>query len=188
MNAKRFNRFVSRVLPVVRAYAYQAFAAFDPDRRAECVAEAVSAAFVSFVSLLKRRRASKVTPGRLAYFAVKHVRSGRHVGGSQNGAQDGMTPRNGRSPVRFGTIEDLPYVLQDALVDNTQPPVPEQAAFRIDFSAFLAGQPEKKQEVAMLLAQGHRAKDVASAVGVSPGRVTQIRQELHEEWSATASA
>ena len=186
MNAKRFNRFVSSVLPVVRAYAYRAFAGYDAERREEYVAEAVSAAFVSFVSLLKRGRARRVTAGRLAYFAVKHVRNGRHVGGSQNGARDAMTTRDGRSPIRFGTIDDLPTVFHDALVDNTQSPVSEQAAFRIDFAEFLSGQSEKKQEVAVLLAQGHRGKDVATMVGLTPGRVTQIRQELDTEWSAAS--
>jgi len=186
MDAKRYDSFVSAVLPVVRAYAYRACAGYNAEYREDFIAEAVSAAFVSFASLLKRGCASRVTAGRLAYFAVKHVRSGRHVGGSQNGAKDAMTPRNGRSPVRFGTIDDLPYVLHHALVDNTRSPVPEQAAFRIDFSTFLAEQPEKKQKVAVLLAQGHRGKDVATMVGITPGRVTQIRQELDCEWSAAS--
>jgi hypothetical protein len=183
MDSRPYETFVATVLPTVEAYAGRACVGQSREAREEFVAEATAAAFVSYVSLLKRGRATKVTPGRLAYFAVKHVRNGRHVGGSRNG-RDAMTPRDGRSPMRFGTIDDLPIVFHDALVDNTRSPVPDQAAFRIDFGEFLTEQPEKKQEVAVLLAQGHRAKDVATVVGVSPGRVTQIRQELDSEWSA----
>lgn len=88
---------------------------------------------------------------------------------------------------RYGTMRDLPGELQEALIENTRSPVSEQAAFRVDFPTFLAGQSGKKRKVANLLAVGNRATDVARTIGVCPGRITQIRRELFRDWQSFQS-
>jgi hypothetical protein len=184
MTPEKRHHFVTVILPVIQRYALWKFAGCDPCQREEKSAEAVAAAFVSYVSLVKRGRDEQVTAKNIAYFAVKRVRSGRRVGGSQDKARDVLSNRNGVTVARFGTIRDLPNSMHAALAENARSPVPEQVAFRIDFPAFSAGQPRKKREVAELLAIGNRAKEVSRLVGVSPSRVTQIRRGLQRDWLA----
>ena len=56
------------------------------------------------------------------------------------------------------------------------------AAFRVDFSAWLVGLPERKRRVAELLAEGHEGFVVARLVGIAQSRVSQLRGELAENW------
>ena len=58
----------------------------------------------------------------------------------------------------------------------------DEAAFRVDFGRWLADLPERKRQMAELLLQGHRTGDVAGMVGVSQGRVSQVRLELEADW------
>ena len=67
--------------------------------------------------------------------------------------------------------------------DNRVSPA-DEACFKIDFEGWLAGLPERKRRVAELLAEGHEPGVVARIVGVSPGRVSQLRHELELSWGA----
>jgi len=51
-----------------------------PDVQAECVAEGVAMAWSAFRSA--RRRGKAVTAGNLAWYTIKALLSGRHLGGS----------------------------------------------------------------------------------------------------------
>jgi hypothetical protein len=184
MTQDKRHHFAIVILPIVERYARMVFSWCSPDEREERTAEAVAAAFVGYVSLVNRGRDREVTAWSLAFIAARRARSGRHVGGSQDKATDVMTKGNGFTVLRFGTMRDLPSELHEALIENTRSPVPEQAAFRIDFPEFLASQSGKKRRVAKLLAVGNRATDVAHTVGVSPSRVTQIRRQLCQDWQS----
>jgi hypothetical protein len=174
--------FTDSVLPIVERYARRVFSWCNPEERDERTAEAIASAFEGYASLVRRRRDREVTAWSLAFIAARRVKSGRHVGGSQNRAADVMTKGHNFMVLRFGTIHDLPCELHEALIDNARSPVPEQAAFRIDFPVFLSRQSGKKRKVAALLAVGNRATDVARTVGVSPSRVTQVRRQLCQDW------
>src|SRR5262249_25472721 len=73
---------------------------------------------------------------------------------------------------------------EQRLADNTQTPVPEQANFRLSFPVFLSNLPERDRDLAEFLSLGHEAKEAAKAFGLSPGRVTQLRQRLCRRWFA----
>jgi hypothetical protein len=60
--------------------------------------------------------------------------------------------------------------------------VDEQAAFNIDFPAWLATLPAVKRRVAEKLARGHGTGEAARVTGVSAGRVSQLRRELADSW------
>jgi hypothetical protein len=72
--------------------------------------------------------------------------------------------------------------LGEALHDNTQTPPDEQCAFRIDFPAWRASRTERDRRILDDLMLGERALDVAARHGLSPGRVSQLRRELHDDW------
>src|SRR5437660_1185535 len=79
------------VLPEIRSRAALCFRSLMGEAREEATQEAVASACVAFRALSRRGRLGPVTAGTLTSYAVKHVRSGRHVGGSQEGAKDVMS-------------------------------------------------------------------------------------------------
>ena len=67
--------------------------------------------------------------------------------------------------------------------DNRVGPA-DEAAFRVDFEAWLGSLPDRKRRVAELLAEGHEGVVVARLVGIAPSRVCQLRRELEASWRA----
>jgi len=76
----------------VEAHAALCFRHLPAEARAEATQEAIASACVAFHRLAACGKLRSATPGTLADFAVRHVHSGRHVGGSQIGARDVLSP------------------------------------------------------------------------------------------------
>jgi hypothetical protein len=70
------------------------------------------------------------------------------------------------------------------LVDNRRTPVPDQAAFRIDFPSWLSTLSARDRRIVSDLAAGERTGDVARKFDVSAGRISQMRGQLKESWEA----
>src|SRR5205823_10466559 len=135
------------------------------------------------------------------FLVARAVKSGRRACGMER-AEDVMSPVAQQR--HSFTLEALPsstrrsfealYGLvngqQDAdayeerLRDNTVTPPPDAAAFRIDWSHFLARLSERDRQLAHFLSLGRRAKVAAKKLKLSPGRVTQLRQQWFKEWLA----
>src|SRR5665213_3453085 len=80
------------ILPAVRTHAKIQFRKLPAERREDAVQEAVAAACVSYQELAARGQLDVAHPGTVADFAVRRVKSGRHVGGNQDAAKDVMSP------------------------------------------------------------------------------------------------
>jgi hypothetical protein len=189
-----------QLYPLVERHAQFVFRGRPRAERDEAVAEAVAAAFASYVRL-KARGKDPVHdfPWAVAIYATLHVKDGRHVGG-RSSSQDALARKAQRRRafsvepllVSTRTSHESLYATvrgqreQDAfeerLRDNVQTPVPEQVAFRLDFPAFLRTLTERDRQLALALAAGQPAKEVAHRWGLSPGRITQLRQQWHREW------
>jgi hypothetical protein len=74
-------------------------------------------------------------------------------------------------------------LLTDALCDNAQTPVPDQVAFRHDFPLWRLTRTQRDQRVIDELLVGERPLAISRKHGISPGRVSQLRREFHEDWS-----
>jgi len=70
----------------------------------------------------------------------------------------------------------------EAVVEDTHTPVAEQAAFRIDFPAWLKVLTKRNRRIAEALALGHGTGEVARHFRVSESRVSQLRRELCQSW------
>src|SRR5262249_47920652 len=68
----------------------------------------------------------------------------------------------------FSTLGGNP--LEEALVDNTQTPPPEQVAFRLDFPAWLKTRSDRDRRLAEDLMTGERTLHVSTKFGLSPAR------------------
>lgn len=179
MMSHQHQLFNTHILPTVEGHARRRFgAAADP------VAEAVALAWAWSRRLWERGKRPEAFGGAIAKFAVKAVRSGRRAAGTMR-RRDAMNPiaqaRVGFYVAKlldFETLSDNP--LAEALHDNTRTPPPDAAAFRIDWPRFLALQPERERRMAEQLASGEPANVVARRLGVSAGRLTQLRKRLRD--------
>lgn len=175
------------ILPVIERHARVYFRHVRcPHKKDDCVAETVALAWKWFVRLAQRGKDASEFVSALATLAARAVRSGRRVCG-QEPARDAMSPlaqqRHGFAVEKLPDVSTLtgnPY--DEALADNTQTPVPEQAAFRADFPRWRCSHPPRDRDLIDRLMLGERTKDVAGALGISPGRVSQKRREFHAGW------
>ena len=170
-----------------------------PHKKAEAMAETVALAWKWFCRLAERGKDVMDFPGAFAALAARAVKSGRRAVGMEK-TKDVMSPLAQR---RFGfTVEPFSTstrrsdaaihsvvndkqaidAYEDRLKDNTVTPPPDAAAFRLDFPPFLGSLSPRDRAMAMFLSLGHSNKRTAAKFGVSPGRVTQLRQQWQRAW------
>ena len=80
------------------------------------------------------------------------------------------------------TLSESP--IQEALIDNTQTPPDEQAAFRIDFPAWRGTHSDANRSIIDEMMRGERTQDLAEQFRMSEGRVSQLRRQFHDEWQS----
>jgi len=182
-------------LKAVEDAARFAFRRYRRQDREEAVAEARAAAWSAWTGLLRRGKdplAVGVTG--IANNAIRYVRNGRRVGNTTcgRGAMDVFRKAQKARDFKVVSLDSNDQFIPGSLVgtwkewlacDNRVGPA-DEAAFRLDFSAWLAGLPERKRWVAELLAEGHEGVVVARLVGIAQSRVSQLRGELAENWLA----
>ena len=181
MMARLHRIFNRRILPVVEGHARRKFGA-DDDK----VQEARALAWKWCRRQWRQGKRPQDWAGAIATFAARAVRSGRKLTGmirSKDALNEIAWRRFGFtvSPLPdFSTLSSNPF--SEALADHGQAPVPDHVAFRCDWPTFLAQQSARDQRMAELLGRGERANVVARQIGVSPGRLTQLRQALMRRW------
>ena len=156
-----------------------------PDTRADLAAEVLALAWRQFARLHRRGKDPGTFVTTLALRCSQAVRAGRRLVRSDS-ARDALSPV---AKVRHGfAVERLPHPrceaphLAEALADNTRTPVPEQAAFRLDFPRWRAEFRPRTRAILDALAGGERTGDVARRFGISMGRVSQLRQVFAASW------
>ncbi|QDU89321.1 hypothetical protein Pla175_27100 [Pirellulimonas nuda] len=138
----------------------------------DACSEAVAQAALNYYRLAEQGRASVAFATPLARYAVRVGRAGRRLGSSPAG-RDALGP--GRRGEAAGWAE---------LVADPRATPAEIAAVRIDFRDWLGRLPAAKRRLAVALAEGESTGDAARRLGVSAGRVSQLRRDLAESWRA----
>lgn len=181
------STFEAAVLPRVRRHARVAFRHPGAEAKEEATAEAVALAWGWYLRLVRRGKDVRRFPSAVATFAARQVRCGRRLTGQEAG-QDVLSPlaqrRHGfrTRPLTAGDARASSDPLADRLRDNTVTPPPDQAAFRIDYPAWLARLRERDRRIARDMAAGETTQALARQHAVSAGRVSQLRRELHADW------
>lgn len=182
-------------LPRVRAVARFATRRVPcPDAREELEAEAVALAWRAYVALLRRGKDPATFVTTLARRAAQAVLNGRRVCGADK-IRDALSPlARLRGRVRVDRLGDRvvadrrrrpgEVVAAELVAADPRVRVPDQAAFRVDFPRFRGGLPGAKRAALDLLAAGWGTGAAAARLGVSAGRVSQLRRELAEGWAA----
>jgi len=175
------------ILPRVEAHAKVFFRHLRcPGKLDDAIAETIAIAWKWFVNATRKGKNVHEFVSTLATFAARHVRAGRRVCGQEK-AGDVLSPLAQQrkhftvSPLPVGS-EKIGNVFEEALRDNTQSPVPDQAVFRIDFPAWLGTVNNRQRAVADDLMLGDRPWIVAERHKLSQGRISQIRRELLQSW------
>ena len=173
------------VLPAVRTHARVCFRKLPRNDREEAVAEATASAFASYCSLARRGRLNGVYPSTLATYAVHTVRNDRHVGGSQS-SKDVLSPlarRRRRFVLGSLTPPRGEGGWRAVAVEDSRVSPADQAAFNLDFRAWLAGLTRRDRRIINRLAAGEGTTAVAERFGLSPGRVSQLRRSFERSWT-----
>ena len=189
------NSIFLALLPKVETHAGIQFRSLPAADHEEALAEARAAAFVIVHSAVKNGNTHRLSPSTVARYAVLHVKGGGHVGSGVDARRDAMSRKarrqNGFSLVGLGRL-DVP--IYNCLIDAGRPvwgqrllhdrrtnPA-DQAAFRIDMSAFLAGQADRTRTLLSLLAAGHKSAEAADRMGITPAAISQRRKRALREW------
>jgi hypothetical protein len=160
-----------------------------PHRRADAVQETIALCWKWFLRATRQGKDVSSFVSMLAAYATRAVRSGRRLCGQER-RRDVLSSR--AQQLEHFTIQSLPTYetgvedndTVDALRDNTKTPPDEQAAFRIDFAAWLEQLGERKCQLAQDMAMGHHTLDLAEKYHTSQGRISQLRREFHNDWCA----
>ena len=193
-------RFVT-ILPRIERHAQVYFRDLRcPHHKAEAVQETVALAWRHFLGLVERGKDPLTFPAVFAAYAARHVRCGRRLCGQEKG-KDAMSRTAQRR--RGFRVEALPSstatsfeeryagvggqrrqdAFEERLRDNTLTPVPDQVAFRLDFPAWLATLTPRERRLVGEMANNERTLDLGRRFGLSPGRISQLRRELHTDWT-----
>ena len=156
------------------------------DKKADCISEMLGLCWKWWLRLVDRGKNPAKFVSVLASYAARAVRSGRRVCGQER-ARDALSTV---APQRHSfTVSSLPQTstlnpnpLQEALIDNTRSPVPDQVQFRCDFPEWLLTHTRRDRTLAIEMAKGERTSALAHRFKISPARVSQIRRQLHDSW------
>lgn len=177
-----------KVLPPVQQHAAIRFRRLAADKREEAIQETIAAACSIYQLAAAQGKLNVVRPGPLADFAVRHVRTGRHVGGSQGAAGDVMSPVcQRRHNVRVSSyFESQSAHVADgwrqAVMADRKVPVPELAAFRIDFGRWFQTFSRRDRSIISALIAGEDPSTIADRFSISRGRASQLRRHYEREW------
>jgi len=189
---QEFTRTISAVEDAVR-FAFRR--RLRPQEFEEALAEALAAAWSAWHGLIKRGK-DPVAVGvhGIATNAIRNVRQGRRVGnkGGGRGAMDvyhcKAQAKSGFMLVSLDSGDGTPADSsgkgdwRDWLAEAKTCTPADLAASRIDLAGWLSRLPERKRRIFETLAQGHDGIVVARRLGLSPGRVSQVRAELEASW------
>jgi hypothetical protein len=193
------GQFVEVVLPRIQTHAALVFRDFKADEKDELTADAFALAWKWMVRLVQRGKDPTKFPTAIATLVCRAVKCGRRLIGQEK-AKDALSRRAQR---RHGfRVEQMPATTRTSheglyavvggqrmldrweafLQDNVKTPIPDQVNFRLSFPRFMDGQQDRTRRIAEFLALGNSAKAAAQKFGLSPCRITQIRQRLCKDW------
>jgi hypothetical protein len=189
------QQFVAYLPAVENAarFAFRRRYRMRPQNYEEARAEAVAAAWSAWIGLLRKGKDPRqVGVHGIANNVIRHVKNGRRLGNSHCG-------RSARDVHHRKAQAAGGYTIR-SLDGNGQPATPstggwrdwiayhhrytpaDEAAFRIDFVAWLASLPQRRRKTAELLAEGYGTLEVARCMGVTPAAVSLARRALEKSW------
>ena len=142
---------------------------------------------MAYARLIERGQADRALPSPLARFAIAQVRAGRRVGNRlrisdvlSNNAQY----QKGFQVEALDQFDEEEECWQQVLIDDKRATPADVAACRIDFAEWLRRLTARLRKIALALGSGETTKDAAKQFGLSPARISQLREWLRKSWEA----
>jgi hypothetical protein len=175
------------MLPRIRKQAAYYLRHLSTQERTEGVQEIVASAFVNYVRMIERGKSELAYAGPLARYGACRYLTGRRVGNRMNGHDISSDYCQRQTKIMVEQIDHFDNPTdewQQIVVEDRHSGPAEVAGTRIDFRAWLESLPVRTRNVAETLATGEATSHVARMFGLTPGRVSQLRRELHRGWLA----
>jgi hypothetical protein len=170
------------------------FARSWPERsRDDMLADARGALWSAWHSLVRRGKDPlQIGPTGIAARCCRFVWAGRKIGNRNRGRgcldvfDHRARRRLGIEILRLDQDDEIaPETWREWLAEDRRTRPCDAAAFRLDFERWMAEElPERKRQMAELLAEGHETGAVARMLGVTPAAVSQSRAWLESSWRA----
>jgi hypothetical protein len=171
-----------------------------PQSKDDAIAEMIALSWRWFLRLIAKGKDPLAFPMMLATYAARQVNEGRRLVRKEKGKdvlsscaqkQHGFLVESLPSSmvssfeVRYTVVrgQQKQDVFEERLRDNTQTPVPDQVCFRIDFPAWLETLTPRERRLVHEMANNERTLDLSQRFELSPGRISQKRRELHDDWT-----
>ena len=156
----------------------------NPDHRSESVSEAIAFSFYIYKTARENGKQVHVCP--LARCASLHVLSGERLAGTNRkdvASRHGRRAKAGKMMTPFSMLppESTEHLLPDR---KSHWPVPDQAAFRIDWSEFTSRCSRRDRFIMDMLVAGYRRNEVARRLRITPPAITQRMQAVRNRWQA----
>ncbi len=175
------------MLPAIRRSAQVAFRKLPPELRHDLIEEVVANSYVAFARLVERGQADRALATPLARYAIAQIRVGRRVG-SRLRIGDAMSNyaqfRKQFAVERLDHFSDEDGCWKEVLVEDRRATPANVAATRIDFTEWLRRLTARLRKIALALAAGETTSAAAKMFGVTPARISQIRDLLKRSWEA----
>ena len=177
------------ILPAVEVHAQIQFRKLPAEKREEAIAETIAAACFYFQRAAAQGKLDAVHPTTLADYAVRHTRTGRHVGGIQDRTKDVLSPtcqrQNGIQVESYYATRSCHGTdgWRQVAISDRKVPVPDLAAFRIDFARWLKTLTRRDRRIIAAFVAGQGTKFVANRFGLSAGRISQLRRKFETLWA-----
>ena len=175
------------MLPAIRRSAQISFRKVRPELRGELIEEVVANCYVAYARLIERGQADRV-----CHPPWPALRLPRSAPGAVLGTACGSATRYHPTPStskqffvepldQFDEEEDC---WQQILIEDKRATPAEVAACRIDFAEWLRRLTARLRKIALALASGETTKGAAEKFGLSPARISQLREWLKKSWEA----
>jgi len=178
------DRFVSMMPQLLRIIRHRL--RLQPRRdREELLGEALAAAFVMYLSLVRRGKEDMAYATPLATYGARQAIDGRQVGSGVNVLDISSRccqQRKGVSVTSLNRFDQHDDEWKELVVEDRHAGPAEVVATKLDFEDWLAELPPKQRKIAKTLARGETTKSTARKHRVTPGRISQMRRELMAAW------
>jgi hypothetical protein len=189
------------ILPRIQTHAEIHFRHLKcPGRRADAIAETVAVSWAWFLRIIDKGKDVTEFVSTLASYAVRHVRSGRRLCGKEKSRDvlSALAQQRHHFKVEslvlpsrrdHESIYSDPHgqqhmdAYEERLRDNTQSPVADQAAFRVDYPQWLAQLGQRNREIVADMTLDLGTGELALKHKISAGRVSQLRREFYQDWT-----
>jgi len=184
-NVPEWHEPFLQMLPQIERRASLAFRGLPEEIRQEKIQDVVCHAMEAFKRLHDQGKPHVATAGTLATNGIKRTRCGRKLGMKMNVRDVSSRYCQQQKDLWLQRLDHQDHeddAWHQILIEDRRAGPAEIAATRIDFRAWLRVLSKMQKEAATRLAVGETTGAVAKMLGVSSGRISQLRRELAQSW------